>query len=108
MCASTLNGCAFCLDPHGREATQAGETSERPFTIAAWPESPFYTARECAALLWTDAITNIQTGHAPHAAHAAYTEPLARFTEAEAVQLTHAIANINVWNRLAIAFRPHV
>jgi len=102
MRSSTLNGCAMCLDKHSKQAMKAGETTERLFAIAAWRDSPFFTPRERAALQWTDAITNIQVGHAPLAA---WHEMLIHFTEAEAAQVTHAITNMNTWNRLAIAFR---
>lgn len=103
MRASQMNGCAVCLDTHMREATAAGETVQRLTVLPAWRETSLFTARERSALQWTEAITNIQTGHAPEAS---YREMRAHFSEAEAVQLTMAIANINAWNRLAIAFRP--
>jgi AhpD family alkylhydroperoxidase len=105
MRSSTLNGCAMCLDKHSKQAIKAGETTERLFAIAAWRDAPYFTPRERAALQWTDAITNIQVGHAPEAA---WNEMLIHFTEAEAVQITHAIANMNAWNRLAIAFRHRI
>lgn len=105
MRASQMNGCAFCLDMHMREATEAGETVQRLAVLPAWRETSLFTPRERAALQWTEAITNIQTGHAPDFA---YREMRNHFSEAEAVQLTMAITNINVWNRMAIAFRPVV
>ncbi|MBS1816139.1 MAG: carboxymuconolactone decarboxylase family protein [Acidobacteria bacterium] len=105
MRASQMNGCAFCLDMHMREAMEAGETAQRLAVLPAWREAPLFTARERAALQWVEAITNIQQGHAPTAA---YNEMRAHFNETEAVQLTMAITNINTWNRLAIAFRPHL
>lgn len=103
MRASQMNGCAVCLDTHSREAIAGGETVQRLAVLSAWRETSLFTARERAALQWTEAITNIQTGHAPEAS---YREMRAHFSDAEAVQLTMAIANINAWNRLAIAFRP--
>lgn len=105
MRSSQMNGCAFCLDLHMREATEAGETVQRLAVLPAWRETSLFTARERAALQWTEAITNIQTGHAPDFA---YREMRSHFNETEAVQLTMAITNINTWNRLAIAFRPQV
>src|SRR5277367_5204355 len=62
--ASQVNGCAFCIDMHTKDARAAGETEQRLYGLPAWRESPFYTPRECAALGWTEAITNIQEGHA--------------------------------------------
>jgi AhpD family alkylhydroperoxidase len=102
MRASQLNGCAYCLDMHSKDARAAGETEQRLYTLSAWEEAPFYTPRERAALAWTEAITNIQQGHAPDAV---YEEVRKEFNEAELVRLTLAIAQINVWNRIAISFR---
>jgi len=103
--ASQLNGCAFCLDMHTKDAIAHGETAQRLFALNAWREAPFYTGRERAALAWTEAITNIQEGHA---SDAAYQEALTQFSETELVNLTLAIVTINGWNRFAIAFRPEV
>jgi len=103
--ASQLNGCAFCLDMHSKDARAHGETEQRIYTLNAWREAPFYTDRERAALAWTEAITNIQQGHAPDEVYAAARE---QFSEQELVKLTFAITQINSWNRIAIAFRPEV
>jgi AhpD family alkylhydroperoxidase len=103
--ASQLNGCAYCIDVHTKDARAGGETEQRLYGLTAWRESPFFTPRECAALGWTEAITNIQEGHATQAA---YDEARKEFDEAELVKLTFAITTINSWNRLAIAFRPDV
>lgn len=103
--ASQLNGCAFCLDMHSKDASAAGEKIERIVGLDAWREAPFYTERERAALAWTEAITNIQQGHAPEAI---YQQVRAHFSEEETSKLTFAIGVINFWNRLAIAFRPEV
>lgn len=100
--ASQLNGCAFCLDMHTKDARAAGETEQRIYVLPAWEESPFYTPRERAAMAWTEAITNIQQGHAPDAL---YEEVRKHFSEEELVRLTVAIAQINTWNRIAISFR---
>ncbi len=100
--ASQLNGCAYCLDMHTKDARSEGETEQRLYALNAWREAPFYTQRERAALAWTEAITNIQQGHA---SDSAYEEARTEFDEAEIVRLTLAIAQINTWNRIAIAFR---
>ncbi len=103
--ASQMNGCAFCMDMHTKDARAKGETEQRIYALSAWREAPFFTARERAALVWTEAVTNIQQGHAPDEA---YAEMRREFDEAEAAKLTWAISAINVWNRVAIAFRPEV
>jgi AhpD family alkylhydroperoxidase len=100
--ASQLNGCAFCIDMHTKDARAAGETEQRVYALSAWRETSFYTARERSALAWTEAITNIQQGHAPDFL---YNEALAEFGEAGLAKLTLAITYINSWNRIAIAFR---
>ena len=102
MRASQMNGCAYCIDMHSKDARAAGETEQRLYELDAWRETPFYSDRERAALAWTEAVTNIQQGHAPDAV---YQELHKFFTENEIVNLTLAIATINVWNRLAISFR---
>jgi AhpD family alkylhydroperoxidase len=103
--ASQLNGCAFCLDMHTKDARAKGETEQRMYALNAWREAPFYSERERAALAWTEAITNIQQGHAPDEV---YAEARKQFSEDELVKLTFAITQINSWNRIAIAFRPEV
>jgi AhpD family alkylhydroperoxidase len=102
MRASQINGCAYCLDMHSKDARAAGETEQRLYALSAWEEAPFYTPRERAALAWTEAITNIHEGHAPDTV---YEEVRKEFNEAELVRLTLAIAQINTWNRIAIGFR---
>ena len=103
--ASQLNGCAYCLDMHTKDARAKGETEQRIYALPAWREAPFYTERERAALAWTEAITNIQQGHA---AEDVYAEARIQFGEEDLVKLTYAITQINSWNRIAIAFRPEV
>ena len=103
--ASQLNGCAYCIDMHTKDARAGGETEQRLYGLSAWRESPFFTARERAAIGWTEAITNIQEGHATQAA---YDEARQEFEEGDLVKLTFAITTINTWNRIAIAFRPDV
>lgn len=100
--SSQLNGCAYCIDMHTKDARAAGETEQRLYALSAWRETPFFSSRERAALSWTEAITNIQQGHA---ADAVYEEVRREFSEAELVRLTLAITQINTWNRIAIAFR---
>jgi AhpD family alkylhydroperoxidase len=100
--ASQMNGCAYCIDMHTKDARAAGETEQRLYALSAWEETPFYTPRERAALAWTEALTNIQQGHAPDKV---YEEVRKEFSEAELVKLTFAIVQINTWNRISIAFR---
>jgi AhpD family alkylhydroperoxidase len=100
--ASQINGCAFCIDMHTKDARAAGETEQRLYGLNAWRETPFYTDRERAALAWTETVTLISEDHAPDDV---YDEVRQRFTEEELVNLTLAIVAINGWNRLSIAFR---
>ena len=102
MRASQMNGCAYCLDMHSRDARAAGETEQRLYLLPAWRETSFYTPRERAALAWTEALTNIQEGHAEDDV---YDEVRREFSEAELVKLTFAITQINTWNRISIGFR---
>jgi AhpD family alkylhydroperoxidase len=103
--ASVLNGCAYCIDMHTKDARLAGETEQRLYAVAAWHETPFFTPCERAALAWTDAVTNVARSHVPDEAYAAVSSC---FSEAEIVNLTMAIIAINGWNRLAIAFKQPV
>ena len=100
--ASQINGCAFCLDMHTRDARAHGETEQRLHLLAAWRESPLFTDRERAALAWTEALTLVAQSHAPDDAYAAVR---AHFDDRELVQLSLLIGAINTWNRLAIGFR---
>jgi AhpD family alkylhydroperoxidase len=100
--ASQLNGCAYCIDMHTRDARAAGETEQRLYALSAWRGTPFFTPRERAALAWTEALTNIQQGHAPDEI---YEQARSEFDEPELVKLTLGITHINAWNRIAIAFR---
>ena len=102
MRASQINGCAYCLDMHSKEARRVGETEQRLYLLDAWHESPLYTERERAALEWTEALTRIAETHAPDAA---YEEVQRQFGDKELVDLTTLIGLINLWNRLAISFR---
>jgi AhpD family alkylhydroperoxidase len=100
--ASQLNGCAYCIDMHTKDARAAGETEQRLYLLDAWREAPQYTDRERAALAWTEAVTRVADGHVPDAV---YEEVRRHFSEKELVDLTLAAATINAWNRLAISFR---
>lgn len=100
--ASQINGCAFCLDMHTRDARAAGETEQRLYLLSAWRESPLYSPRERGALEWTEALTLVAEEQVPDSVYDAVRP---HFTENELVKLTLAIGTINVWNRFAIAFR---
>ncbi len=100
--ASQINGCAYCIDMHTKDARAHGETEQRLYALDAWRETPFYTDRERAALAWTEAITLISQGHAPDDVYNLARE---QFGEKGLVDLTLAIVAINGWNRLAIGFR---
>jgi AhpD family alkylhydroperoxidase len=100
--ASQINGCAYCIDLHTADLRKAGETDRRLATLGVWRETPFFTERECAALAWTEALTDVAHTHVPDAAYEALA---AQFSEAEQVNLTMAVNTINSWNRLSIGFR---
>jgi AhpD family alkylhydroperoxidase len=102
MRASQINGCAYCLDMHSKDARAAGETEQRLYGLDAWEEAPYYSARERAALAWTEAVTLVADGHVPDKI---FEEVRKQFSEAELVALTMAVVTINSWNRLAISFR---
>jgi AhpD family alkylhydroperoxidase len=103
--ASQMNGCAYCIDMHTKEARAAGETEQRIYALSAWRETPFFTDRERAALEWAEAVTRIGDTHAPDKI---YERVAAEFSEEELVALTFGIVVINSWNRLAISFRAPV
>ena len=98
--ASLMNGCEYCIALHTAELKKANETEERIASLAEWRGSKVYTERERAALAWTEAVTNIQDGHAPDAV---YEEVRAHFSDVETVNLTLVISTINAWNRIAIS-----
>ncbi len=100
--ASQINGCAYCIDMHTKDARARGETEQRLYELSVWEETPFYSDRERAALAWTETITLIANSHVPDSVY-----ELARqhFSEKELVDLTMAIIAINSWNRLAVSFR---
>jgi AhpD family alkylhydroperoxidase len=99
---SQINGCAYCIDMHWKDARAHGETEQRLYGLDAWREAPYYTERERAALAWTEAVTNVADGHVPDEVFA---EARPQFDDKQLVDLTLAIAAINSWNRLTIAFR---
>ena len=100
--ASQLNGCAYCIDMHTKDARLAGETEQRLYALSAWRETPFFNDRERAALEWTEAVTRVGDTHVPDDVHARVS---ALFDEDEMVALTFAVVVINAWNRLAVSFR---
>ena len=103
--ASLMNGCAYCVDLHSRDARAMGETEQRLFAVPVWRETPFFSPRERAALAWTEAVTDLGHGGV---SDALYDEARAQFAGKELVDLTVAVAAINAWNRLAVTFRPAV
>ena len=100
--ASQINGCAYCLHMHTKDARAAGESEQRLYLLNAWEESQLYTPRERAALAWTEALTDVAHTHAPDDV---YNEARSHFSERELVDVTLAISTINSWNRFAIGFR---
>jgi len=102
MRASQINGCAFCLDMHSKDARADGETEERLYCLPAWRETPFYSDRERAALEWTEAVTLVFKDHVPDEI---FERVRQQFSEEELAHLTLAIVAINGWNRFSIAFR---
>lgn len=102
MRASQINGCAYCLDMHSIDARAEGESERRLYTLNAWAETPFFSDRERAALAWTEAVTNVSQTHVPDEV---FEEVKKHFSEKEIVDLTLALAMINLWNRIAISLR---
>lgn len=102
--ASLLNGCEYCIGLHTAELRKLGESEERIAGVPEWRDSGLYSQRERAALAWTEAVTNIQEGHAPDVLYEAVR---AEFTDVETVNLTLVISTINAWNRIAISLGAH-
>jgi AhpD family alkylhydroperoxidase len=100
--ASQINGCAYSIDMHTKDARAAGESKQRLYALSAWRETPFFSPRERAALAWTEALTQVAKTHAPDEA---YELVRRHFGEKELVDLSLAVVAINGWNRLAIGFR---
>lgn len=103
--ASQINGCAYCVDLHSREARADGESEQRLSAVVVWREAPFFSERERAALAWTDAVTRLGEAGVPDDLYDYVRE---HFSEKELVDLTLALVAINGWNRLAIAFRTPI
>ena len=102
MRASQINGCAYCLDMHSKDARAIGETEQRLYGLNAWRETPYYSARERAALEWTEALTLVSETGVPDEVFDRVRE---QFSEDELVHLSLAVVAINGWNRLNIAAR---
>ena len=100
--ASLLNGCAYCIDMHTKDARKRGESEQRLYAVAAWTEAPFFDERERAALALTDAVTRVHEGHVPRAV---WDAAAAQFDEEELAHLLWAIVAINAWNRISLATR---
>lgn len=100
--ASQINGCAFCIAMHVREAVKAGENADRLHLLPAWREAPSFSQRERAALGWAEALTRLGEHGVPDDVYAA---AVAEFGEADLAELSLAIVAINGWNRLMVAFR---
>jgi AhpD family alkylhydroperoxidase len=99
---SQINGCAYCLDMHTKDAVAAGETMQRLFLLSAWREAPCYNERERAALAWAEAVTLLPQNGVPDEV---YAEARRHFSEKELTDLNFAVIAINAWNRLAVPFR---
>lgn len=99
MRASQVNGCAYCLDMHAKDARAAGESEQRLYALSAWREAPFFSDRERAALAVTEAVTLVSDGHVPQAV---LDEAAEHFSPDELTRLLFAVIEINAWNRLAI------
>ena len=100
--ASQINGCSYCVNMHSQDARDGGETEQRLYAIPVWRETPFFSDRERAALLWTEKLTLISIDHVPDEV---YEQVRPHFTDEELVDLTLLIATINSWNRFGVGFR---
>ena len=100
--ASQLNGCAYCIDMHTKDARAAGETEQRLYALPAWRETPFFTSRERAALAFTESVTQLASTHVPEADYEAIAK---EFGPAEIGALVALLVAINAWNRIGVATR---
>lgn len=100
--SSQINGCAYCIDMHTKDARARGESEQRLYALDAWRETPFFNDRERAALAWAESVTEVAQSHVPDDV---YESTHRQFSDKELVDLTLAVAAINCWNRLAISFR---
>ncbi len=103
--ASQLNGCAYCIDMHTKDARAIGETEQRIYGLAAWAETPYFTARERAALAFTEAVTRLTDTHVPDQA---YRDVAAEFSQQEIAALVSLIVAINAWNAIGVSTRAWV
>ena len=103
--ASQLNGCAYCIDMHTKDARAIGETEQRIYGLAAWAETPFFTARERAALAFTEAVTRLADTHVPDQA---YRDVAAEFSQLQVAALVSLIVAINAWNAIGVSTRAWV
>src|SRR3984885_1080090 len=103
--ASQINGCAYCIDMHTKDARAIGETEQRIFALPAWAETPYFTLRECAALAFTETVTLLANDHVPASAYAAVAT---EFSEDEVAALLSLIVTINAWNTIAVSTRAWV
>jgi AhpD family alkylhydroperoxidase len=103
--ASQLNGCAYCVDMHSKDARATGETEQRLYALPAWRETPFFTARERAALAFTEAVTLVADDHVPAEAYEAVAE---HYSPDEIGALLSLIVTINAWNAIAVTTRAWV
>jgi AhpD family alkylhydroperoxidase len=99
---SQINGCAYCIDMHTKDARAGGETEQRIYALSAWHETDFFSAKERAALEWAETVTLLHQNHVPDDV---YERVRGQFSEAEIVALTFGVIAINSWNRLAVSFR---
>jgi AhpD family alkylhydroperoxidase len=108
--ASQINGCAYCIDMHSKDARTCGETEQRLYGLSVWRETPFYTERERAALAFTEAVTLIAENRVPEEV---FEQARQQFSDEELVKLMIAIVTINAWNRFTIfgdvpgSYQPH-
>jgi len=102
LSASQINGCAYCVDMHTKDARAQGEAEQRLYAVAVWKEAPFFNSRERTALAWTEAVTLVSRDHVPDPI---YEMARREFSEKELIDLTMAVIAINGWNRLAVSFR---
>jgi AhpD family alkylhydroperoxidase len=100
--ASQINGCAYCVDMHSLDARAGGEAEQRLYALPVWHETPFFTERERAALLWTEKLTLLSIDHVPDEV---FEQVRQHFSEEELANLTLVIATINAWNRFGVSFR---
>ena len=100
--ASQINGCAYCVDMHSLDARAGGEAEQRLYALPVWHETPFFTERERAALLWTEKLTLLSVDHVPDEV---FEQVRQQFSEEELANLTLVIATINAWNRFGVSFR---